>query len=520
LKRILSISFLALLLCFVPMATDKTWAATVTGKALSTDIRAYVNGQMLPCLIIDGRTAVVAEDLRSCGFDVVWKPVERKLEISENTRNIDKANCQTSSNQGVFAGADRKILASDIKTLLQQKEISSFNIDGFTAIFLSELAVYGEVKWDPLQRVACFESSQRSGDATLGESGEDANLIVEEVDRREVIIDFRGERLFCQNQQVGYAHKGKAMISLDWMAEWLGYQVQLSQNGYLVKRGSHSFQVKAAELQAQVFYDGSPAKSVELYEAPALSSSRLYLYSLDLESLFGLDSQWNEDKHQWKIRYVDYRIKELGNYQGGSSCTVKARYIELPPDFNMPPELSVKNITLISEGSYNGGHAFVSGDGQNYAATISLAILRDNEIQIYLGKKNRVLFYKQMTLRGDTQSHQLERQKHIGPFTEYILVKPEQGFMQIKQNSFLVEGQVGSTNEALIHILPAKIDQTTGMITKLPEQTLSLQEQKFSGPVALNAGPGLYRISFEVQINGLRGIITSARFGEFYLDYR
>jgi len=522
LRRIFIISLLVLGLFLIPLAAEleKTWAATVTGQALSSDIHAYVNGQMLPCLIINDRTAIVAEDLRSCGFDVIWEPVERKLEISENTSHpTGKTGSRTTTDYAAFAGKDRMILASDIKTFLQQKEIASFNIDGYTAIYLSELAAYGEVKWDPLQRVARFDSSQRSGDTILAESSEDANLIAEEIDRREGIIEFHGEKLLYQNQQVGYAHNGKAMVSLDWMAGWLGYQVQSKQNSYLVKRGSHSFQVKAGERQVQVFYDGSPAKSVELYEVPSLSSTRLYLYSLDLENLFGLDSQWNNEKRQWKVRYADYRIKESGNYLGGSSCTVKSQYLELPSGFNTPPELSVKNITLISEGYDKGGYAYVSGDGKNYAATVSLKVLGDNEIQICLGKKNRVLFYKQMTLRGEVQNHQLERQKIIGPFTEYSLVKPEQGFIQVKQNSFMVEGQVGFTNEAVIHILPAKIDQASGIITELPEQTLSLQEQKFSGPVALNAGPGLYRIYFQVQNNGLHGVVATTRFGEFYLDY-
>ncbi|MDD2373325.1 MAG: hypothetical protein PHF03_07100, partial [Syntrophomonadaceae bacterium] len=127
------------------------------------------------------------------------------------------------------------ILASDIKTFLQQKEIASFNIDGYAAIYLSELAAYGEVKWDPLQRVARFDSSQRSGDTILAESSEDANLIAEEIDRREGIIEFHGEKLLYQNQQVGYAHNGKAMVSLDWMAGWLGYQVQSKQNSFMVE---------------------------------------------------------------------------------------------------------------------------------------------------------------------------------------------------------------------------------------------------------------------------------------------
>ncbi len=511
-KRILIIVALALGLFLVPPEAAR--ADAVTGQALSTDIRACINGQVLPCLIIEGRTAIVAEDLRSCGFDVIWSPGERKLEIAENTsRPIDTLAFGLPACRGVLEGPAQKVLATDIKTFLREKQIDSFNIDGFTAIYLSELAAFGEVQWDPDQREVRFTSNQLSGEAII-EPVEDANLIAEEIDRREGIIDFQGEKQYYQNRPVGYTRNGKAMISLDWMADWLGYQIQLNQNSYLTKRGSHSFRVKAAERQAQVFYDGTPVRTVELNEPPAFNSTGLYLYSLDLEGLFGLDSRWDKEMRQWKVRYADYRIKESGGYQGGSSCKVKAGFLELPAGFNILPELSVDNITLTSAGGWG------SGDGQNFTSIVPLAVFRDNEIQICLGKKDRILFYKRMILRGEPQNHQLEKQGIIGAFTQYSLVKPEQGFSRINQNSFNVEGQVGSTRDNVIHIFTSKIDEASGKITELPEQALQLEEQKFSGTVALSAGPGLYRIHFEVQINGLHGITSTARFGEFYLDYR
>ncbi|MDD3023292.1 MAG: hypothetical protein PHE26_05275, partial [Syntrophomonadaceae bacterium] len=226
----------------------------------------------------------------------------------------------------------------------------------------------------------------------------------------------------------------------------------------------------------------------------------------------------NEVNRQWKISYADYRIKELGNYQAGSSLTVKARYVRLPAEFNLP-ELSVENITLASAGLSDVYRVHSYGDGQHYTAIATLAVLRDNEMQMWLGKKNRPLFYQRMTVRGNPENHQLEKEKNIGPFTEYSLMKPVQGFTPVNNNSFQVEGQVASVNEPVIHILLAKIDKASGVVTELPEQTLLLQGDKFSGPVALNAGPGLYRVRFQVK-TGLHGIEALTQFGEFYLDYR
>lgn len=517
-SRIFRATVLALMLLAVPMGTlpGHTGAAEVSGQALSTDIRAYVNGQMLPCLIINDRCAIAAQDLCSCGFDVAWQPMERKLEITPTGRPIDQPYSQAC--QSAFTGPAGKIPATDIKTLVDQKEIVSLDIDGCTAIYLSDLSAYGEIKWDPVQREVRFNSRLPSEDTLPAQVREDTSLIAEEIGRREGIIEFCGENQYYRDQPVGYAQHGKAMISLNWMAGWLGYQVQVDPNSYLVKRGAHSFRVKPDERLAQVFYDGLPVRSVELSEPPVLSSSRLYLYSLDLEALFGLDSQWDQEKRQWKVRYAEYRIQESGGYRGGSWCSVKARYQHIPAEFNIPPELSVVNATLISENSGR-GHSYSYGDGQNYTAVVPLEVFRDNDLRIWLGKKDRVLFYRQVTLQGNPHDHTLEREKYIGPFTQYSLEKPEQGFNRTTQNSFLVQGQVGFTNEAAIHIVPAKIDKSSGQVTRLPQQTLPLGEQRFSGPVALNAGPGLYRIHFEVIVNGLHGATTTAQFGEFYLEY-
>lgn len=523
-RKILSITVLALSI-FSFMAgygPDGAWGASITGQALSTDIRAYVNGQVLSCLIINGRTAIVAEDLRGCGFDVIWQPAERKLEITEQA-NCAAAKLSNGDTAGGtrYAETDRKVLATDIKTYLNNKEINSFNIDGYTAIYLNELAPCGEVIWDPAQREACFVSNRKSGDATLNElhdDTQDANLIAEEIDRQQEVIEFRGEKLFYQEQQVGYARNGKAMISLDWIAGWLGYQVEFSLGAYQVKRGSHSFRVRAVDRQAQVFYDGTPAREVELYELPALASSRLYLYSLDLESLFGLDSRWDEANRQWMIGYADYRIKELGNYQAGSSFAAKVKYNGLSPWFNIPPELHVEKASPNTGGFIGDYGGF--GDEHGFTSIVALNVCSDNEVRIWLGKKDRVLFYKQMTVRGEAENHQLEKQKTIGPFTEYSLIKPEQGFTMIDKSSFEVEGQVASVSEPVVHIRVAKIDKVSGTVTELPEQTLPLREEKFSGAVALNAGPGLYRVRFQVKTSGLHGIEALSQFGEFYLDYR
>ena len=66
--------------------------ADVIGEVIATDITAYIDEQPIASFNINGFTYVIAEDLRSYGFTVLWDENARTLRIYRSAENSD-GNC-------------------------------------------------------------------------------------------------------------------------------------------------------------------------------------------------------------------------------------------------------------------------------------------------------------------------------------------------------------------------------------------------------------------------------------------
>lgn len=121
----------------------------VVGHIYHTDIGAKIDGHPIRSYNIGGTTVVVAEDLRQYGFDVIWSAGERTLTVERAPGKAADGDYQASG-QGKPAGTlAGNILATDIRTYVQGELVESFNIGGETAIRMSDLAVCGDLTWDP-----------------------------------------------------------------------------------------------------------------------------------------------------------------------------------------------------------------------------------------------------------------------------------------------------------------------------------------------------------------------------------
>ena len=117
----------------------------VNGKALHTDIVAYVNHYALPSYAVNGTSCIVAEDLRNFGFDVSWDGDSRSLTIIRNEQ-LDIVEQYVSKNEktGSFF-ADT--LETDIQVFAAERKLTSYAINGYTMIPIEELTMFGEVYW-------------------------------------------------------------------------------------------------------------------------------------------------------------------------------------------------------------------------------------------------------------------------------------------------------------------------------------------------------------------------------------
>ena len=156
-KRIIS-----LLLIFMLSAAPNVFAiGEITGTVRNTDIRAYVKGKPIKSFNVDNWTCIVAEDLSNYDFEVFWLPNERELHVNA-LWNYDSPRFGLSTGYdfdentkpvGSIAGY---VYATDIKTYVNGKQVTAFNIGGQTLIYIDDLMSFGNVIWNEEKREISF----------------------------------------------------------------------------------------------------------------------------------------------------------------------------------------------------------------------------------------------------------------------------------------------------------------------------------------------------------------------------
>lgn len=134
----------------------------ITGNVLSTDIIAYVDNIPIHSYNYQNHTYVMAEELRDCGFDVVWNGKNRTLNITLPQKRTEKEMSYgdrdrfVSSARAETPGKKRfDVYQTDIQVLFDGKPIqteehakTSVNVNGNTLVLFSALKHFGDVKWD------------------------------------------------------------------------------------------------------------------------------------------------------------------------------------------------------------------------------------------------------------------------------------------------------------------------------------------------------------------------------------
>lgn len=121
----------------------------VIDYTLYTDIVTTIDGYDIPSFVIGNYTYIVAEDLRSYGFDVEWDNNTRSLYITKIPGKVCKTNyIAPYIDKSLVAKPAHPILETDIKTYLNATLTNSFSINGYTLICFDELSRYGTVSYN------------------------------------------------------------------------------------------------------------------------------------------------------------------------------------------------------------------------------------------------------------------------------------------------------------------------------------------------------------------------------------
>ncbi len=138
----------------------------IVGYVLSTDIRAFFDGSEIAAYNIGGKLGIVAEDLRDYGFTVVWNNIDRQLQIIRNLRPTVKTVLLEQKQVKNIGARVANVLHTDIVTYLDGEVVESFNINGETIIYFSELAKYGTILYDNGARLSMISTSGQDFKAT------------------------------------------------------------------------------------------------------------------------------------------------------------------------------------------------------------------------------------------------------------------------------------------------------------------------------------------------------------------
>ncbi|KXG78955.1 hypothetical protein [Thermotalea metallivorans] len=135
-----------------------TWIGAPINRLLSTDIATYIHGEQIPSFNINGRTVIFAKDLHGLGFNVKFNDLEKVVYI-DKTGKFDKINHREIPKEGCrpVGTIIDDVLVTKIQVKLEGETIKSFNIRGFTAIYVQDLKSVATIKFDESTRKVNIE---------------------------------------------------------------------------------------------------------------------------------------------------------------------------------------------------------------------------------------------------------------------------------------------------------------------------------------------------------------------------
>lgn len=176
-KKFLSavLSFVLLLCLALPVCGVQ---GDVVGYALYTEIVAEINEKPIASYNVDGRTAIMVQDLAQYGFEVVWNQEARATniwmqEVAQGQDMEDGTEFVPQPPEGAVGTIAYPIYASDIKVYVAGEEKESFNIGGHVMIYLSDLAAFGDVIWHQEEQIAELKTTDDPKSLALNRLEED-----------------------------------------------------------------------------------------------------------------------------------------------------------------------------------------------------------------------------------------------------------------------------------------------------------------------------------------------------------
>ncbi|MCH4889495.1 hypothetical protein EZV73_18080 [Acidaminobacter sp. JC074] len=470
---------------------------TEIGSVLETDIKAYIDDQQIPSMNIDGYTAIVVEDLRYYGFDVVWHPDTRSLDISRNTsKAVDPLPV---SDLDVVIGREiAKVLHTDIKTYFHNSELRSFNIDGKTAVLINDLSQLGFVHWDEEKRVISLAPYEREWVDT---KDSDFSFVIKGQDAIVLNIDKKNNDFYFNEVLVGFQDV-QAMLSLEKIAAALDYK--LVDDRYT--RGAYGFELNEVDQSVNHYYDGLLVETSKL-NFDMITKETIYISDGDLAEIFGLYKTWDPESERIILNDHNEIIEDHGNLHiSGRNVSIKVL-----TDYWVGYNYEIRNT---SHDLYGGGSSLTDSNQSSYAYITSGSLLAGkNDVEVTIKAGHRILMHKvYKDLLPDYTTHILENEKNISAFSYIRLDSPDKGYYDLDENNFTLKGEIFNS-KGDIEISISK--QNDLDFEEVSRQTLTVIEGDFNDQISFG-GTGLYKVVAKGIVKGIHENYSTDLF-EFYI---
>jgi len=161
-RKIALIILIAMIVSMMPVFSVNVYAepkvGDVMGNVLHTNIKTFIDGVRIPSYNINNKSAVILNDLKNYGFDVVYDNDTRTSSVTHNPNKPFDPETQFDENSQPSGTVAFQYVYTNIVAKVNGKQVESFNIRGNLAIFFEDLKDYGTFSYVNATRESNFMS--------------------------------------------------------------------------------------------------------------------------------------------------------------------------------------------------------------------------------------------------------------------------------------------------------------------------------------------------------------------------
>ncbi|MCH4886258.1 hypothetical protein EZV73_01695 [Acidaminobacter sp. JC074] len=498
------IVLMVLLLCISSVYADQVEIGTVVNHVLSTDIKAFVNGHEIPSMNINGLTAIIVEDLRKYGFEVTWDSSQRRLSVSgEITNQVDPILVEKDSNTIGEVVAD--VLYTDIKTMINDLEVESFNIGGYTAIYIDALDQLGQVVWDENARKITFTPDKLS--TSKRQSSLDINYGDYHTFKAKIIDD----EIIYDEAKLGYIDRSnngyKIYLSLENLYKAFAFTVEKDEDSYKLIKGDYTCIIDIDNGTYTEYYNGIQTRQ----EFVELHKKNDDLFIVDTDLILGARIYKDYMSEDISFSYQEYEVVDYDKYDIQGELLVlnidEGQEMIRRNDTYLVPFYDYKNIpfnntlNVYDELSYY----IPLKETDNF----ELVILGND----HSGKDRRTIYVKSFKdLKPDYKSHVIDKEWPVGYYTFFSLNTPSEGYTETTSNEVVIDGEVRmfyddyhAVNGDTFEVSIQKFNPIKEVFEQVNVQEVSYKDYHYNGTITLDGGQGLYRIIMTAGVDDSGG---------------